>query len=676
MRPFFVLVASLLLYTPLAYAQDALPTPSEPPEWGEVSKNVLRATDYPADSNASAVILSDHGVGHFTPDAEYELERHTRIKILDEGGYESGTVTVPYYGEDGSQSVDDVEGVTYTQEDGKIRKHKLDGDDVFEEDLEGGFEQVRFALPNLEPGAVIEYRYELDSENLVQIPRWSFQHASPTLYSEYEVRIPSYIKYVALRRGGLSYDSVHAERHQLGTRTKIEKHWIMKSVPALREEPHMTTPEDYRARIRLHAKLIRNPRTGEVIKRFMTSWPDLAETLLEADYFGKGLGDGGGGLFGGEGAVGKEVARLTEGARSDSVKMHALYDYVQSSVEWNGKTSRVREKDFEEVLKSKTGNSAEVNLLLVSLLQNAGLKAHPVLLSTRDHGRMVPGYPIVSQFNTVIAAVQLPNRRRQVLLDATEPLCPASMLPKRNLNQQGWLVRKGDPVWIGIPSTSARRRIYVRGTLQADGTLTGTLSVQDRGYKALRMRRALQDSDPSTVIKNRILKTLTSPSLSEVSVENRDSVNKPLKLSATLKSSGYAQAAGPMLYANPRVAAPVQENPFKRKERTFPVDFAHPRKTTYILSLRLPKDYAVKEVPQSRKVKLPENEGTFTRLTRANQGQLTVRSIKHIRTPRISPKGYKPLRQFFTEVVSAHSEQMVLEEGETGATSTSSGDDE
>jgi transglutaminase-like putative cysteine protease len=675
-RQFLLLVVLSLLYTIPGHAQDPLPTPSEPPEWGEVSTEVLRVRDYPADSNASAVILADYGNGRFTPNGEFELQRHTRVKILDKGGYKSGTVTVPYYAEDGTQSVDDVEGMTYTLDEGEVQRHELASDDVFEEDLDGGFEQVRFTLPSLEPGAVIEYQYELDSESLIQIPEWSFQRARPTLYSHYEVRVPTFLEYATLTRGTQRYDSVHTEQKQLGRRTDVEKHWVMKDVPALREEPYMTTPEDYRSRIQLRAKLLRNPNTGEVLNRFMTSWPDLATTLLESESFGKGLGEGGGGLFGGEGAVAKGVNRLTEGASSDSAKMRALYGYVQSSIEWNGRMSRVRDKDFDEILESKTGNSAEVNLLLISLLQNAGIEAHPVLLSTRDHGRTVPGYPIVRQFNTVIAAVQLPNREERVLLDATEPLCPVSMLPRRDLKPQAWLVRKENPIWIGIPSPSARRQIYIQGALNPDGTLKATLTVEDHGHRALRMRKVLQDRDPSEVLKDRVLENLTGVSLSEVSVENQEAIGEPVKLTATLKSSGYAQAAGPMMYANPRVAAPIQENPFKREERTFPVDFAYPRRTTYTLSLDLPEGYEVKELPESRRVRLPEEEGTFTRRTGAKSGRLMVRSAKNIRTPRIPPERYEALRTFFTEVVSAQSEQLVLEEGAADGASSPPGNDE
>lgn len=671
MRRFCVLVVSLLIGTAPTHAQDTLSTPSEPPEWGEISKEVLRAEDHPSDSNASAVILSDYGKAYFQNE-EFELRRRTRIKILDEGGYESGTVTIPFYAEGGRQKVDQVEGVTYTLEEGKIRKHRLDDDNTFKlksddavvEDLDGKYKQVRFTLPNLEPGAVIEYRYELDSKSWAHIPGWSFQHDKPTLYSKYTLRPPGFVEFVTLTTGRHNLNSVYTDRKSIET----ERHWVAKNVPALREGPYMTTLEDYRSRVEVQVRAVRNPTTGQVKERFMSSWSDLAETLVEAETFGKNLE--------GETSIETQAETLTEGRSSDSAKVHAIYDYVQSSVTWNGKTRAARDRTFDEILTSKTGTSAEVNLLLVSLLRNAGLEAHPVLLSTRDHGQVFPKYPILDQFNSVVAAVQLPGREKRVLLDATDPLCPPSMLPKRDLNQQGWLVREKNPTWIEIPSSAANRQVYVQGTLQPDGTLKGKLSVQDRGYEAFQTRQILQDKDPSTIIKTRILKNHPSVSLSEVSVKNQDSLRAPLKLTATLKSPGYAQATGSMLHVNPRIAVPVEKNPFTRKKRTFPVDFAYPRKTTYILSLQLPDGYEVKEGPQSRKVKLPENDGIFTRRVRANRGRVSIRSAKHISTPRVPPKRYKSLRTFYTKMVSAQSEQFVLEATSAGAGSSSPGDEE
>ena len=42
------------------------------------------------------------------------FERHTRIKILTEGGYDWGTVSIPYYAENKTQVVRSIKGQTFT----------------------------------------------------------------------------------------------------------------------------------------------------------------------------------------------------------------------------------------------------------------------------------------------------------------------------------------------------------------------------------------------------------------------------------------------------------------------------------------------------------------------------------------------------------------------------------
>ena len=176
-------------------------SPAEPAEWGAVSSALIRTNHFPADPNATTLVLSDFGDARFRFNGEVEVKRHTRVKILTEGGDDKGTVTIPYYVADRMQRVVDLEGVTYTLgSDGSVVEHALADDDVFVETIRENWEQVSFTLPNLSPGVVIEYRYKLRSKNFFRIPTWTFQHDEPALFSAYEVTIPPSLEFVFLTR--------------------------------------------------------------------------------------------------------------------------------------------------------------------------------------------------------------------------------------------------------------------------------------------------------------------------------------------------------------------------------------------------------------------------------------------------------------------------------------------
>lgn len=175
----------LLLTATFAGLIGSTPLCAQPAEWGDVPRDQLEMTAFPADSNASAVILSDAGRVHFNRQGRLVYERHTRVKILSENGYDWVTVELTYRDEGGMERVRDVEGQTFTPtEDGAVQRHVLDGDDVFDEDVDGTHARKRFTLPALEPGAVIEYRYEIEKRNPILMPEWAFQFDEPTLWSE------------------------------------------------------------------------------------------------------------------------------------------------------------------------------------------------------------------------------------------------------------------------------------------------------------------------------------------------------------------------------------------------------------------------------------------------------------------------------------------------------------
>lgn len=655
-----------------AHAQ--VPAP-EPAEWGEVSRDALEMERYPADSNAAAVILSDVGNARFRFNGEVEFERHVRIKILNEGGYDWGTVALTYFDADRIQRIKDVEGQTFVLNDaGEVERHELDGDDIFEEELDEKREQIRFTLPNLEAGAVIEYSYKLRSKTF-RIPSWEFQRSEPTLYSEYNVRIPEILRYVTLSRGTLDFDVQESDWTQ-GSRGSVkEMRWVMKDVPALREEPYMTTPDDYRSTLQLQVSAVLNPRTMTVATRILSTWPDAAEGLLQADYFGADLGS--------DRDVRKQAEALVRGANEEAEKMQAIYDYVRTEISWDGRKRHLLSSDLDDVLEAKSGSSADVNLLLTSMLQEIGLKAHPVLTSTRDHGRMYTAYPIMDQFNYVLTAVQVDGTWR--LLDATEKDCPASLLPKRALNREGWLVREDKPAWLAVPApTTDHHKVFINAELTEDGTITGTVNANESGYSALSRRGQLRDGDAATVIDAQVLDGVTEVTVEQAEVTNLDAIEKPLKMSAQFEAPAAAQAAGDFIYVSPFLAMRESENPFQLKDRSFPVDFGHPQRTTFTLTLKLPDGYTVTETPSNAGVELPEKAGSFARVTQTAGNRIMMRAALQLSKPVFEPSQYSGLRDFFDRVVAAQAEQIVLQRTDaassapsdsTDATSTSDASD-
>ena len=632
----------------MIYAQRP-PAVNPPLKWGKVSPEQLAMDHYAPDSNATAVILADYGDVFFAADGTVMFERHTRIKILSEAGYDWGTVSVPYLGKRRyGQRVRAVKGQTFTQgPDGKAVRHKMGKKAIYEEDLDGDWKRVLFTLPALEPGAVIEYVYRVESDSPIFLPDWQFQGSEPTLWSEYRAELPREYGYVRSIVGISKFD-VEASEEYAGGRGSMHR-WVMKDLPALREEPFMTTPEDYRASIEFQLQQYWHPSEGVV--DFMNTWEGVARELMDMPSFGEQLRP--------SRKLRAQVEQLTAGLDAPVDKMKALYDFVRTSVVWNGRYRYVAEQDVDEVLKTQSATSAEMALLLAAMLRAAALEAHPVLISTRSHGRVIKEYPILSQFNTVLVAVPLGGETH--LLDATDPLRPYDLLPYEALNGRGWLVDEQKHAWIPIKANGRYyHRSYFDATLDASGTLTATLQATDEGYSALNKRHERKEANAEENFVKEVMLNGLNESMIEVATVTDEAITEPLVTETTVSIPGYAQVAGDFIYLNPTPLGRLEENPLRLPERTFPVDLAYPRTIIRTLRMTLPEGYAVQELPGNAQVSLPNDGGHFQRVVGVEDRILTMQTRFVLRKAVYAPRQYQPLRKLYDRVVASGADQMVL----------------
>ena len=622
----------------------------DPIKWGKIPQEHLEMTSFPADTNAAAVILADVGRVYFRRNFEMVFERHRRIKILSEAGYDWGTHDVVYFSEDRMQRVRGVKGQTFTVgPDGKTKRHKLDKKAIFDEDLDGEHKRVKFTLPALEPGAVIEYRYRIETKTPLFLESWAFQTSEPVLWSEYRAEIPDNLHYVMVTTGTRALDVSESERMTGPFGSGMSHRWAMEDVEALREEPFMTTPEDYRARIKfqLSSYNIRGYTT-----KVMQTWEEVAKDLMDRNDFGRRLDKGR--------LVRRQVEAATAGLTNPVEKMRAIYDYLRTNVEWDGRAGLFADQDFDDVLKKKQGSSPEIALTQVAMLREAGLEAHPVLISTRDHGAILEAYPLVSQFNDVLTYVEAGGKT--YLLDACDPLRPYSLLPVSALNGKGWLVREGSPRWIPIEAAGKYKHLSaVTASLDADGTLTGTLSTSDTQYGALEKREALKEArDEEAFVREALLDGLEGVEIRRHQLLGEGDVDELFDAEVEFAAPAYAQAAGDFLYLNPTLVGRQGENPLRLPERTFPVDFAYPRDVSYTLSLKLPEGYEVQEAPPNKIVRLSAGGGRYSRFIKVGEGQLQMRVRMVLTRSRFGPRQYPELKAFFDEAIATEQEQVVL----------------
>ena len=96
-----------------------------------------------------------------------------------------------------------------------------------------------------------------------------------------------------------------------------------------------------------------------------------------------------------------------------------IYNYVRQNLTWDSTFNNHTNRSVENILKSRRGNSAEINMALITLLRRSGVSALAGMTCTKDFGEVDTAYANTMQFNTVLACV--PYEERLILLDATDP---------------------------------------------------------------------------------------------------------------------------------------------------------------------------------------------------------------------------------------------------------------
>ena len=670
------LTSTLKLLLFLACATGALQVQGQAAKFGKVSEEELKMRVYEKDTSAAAVILSDAGYSHFQYSDGFKLvfEREIRIKILKKSGYDWADIEVPYY-ERGSdkENVSGIKGYTYNLVDGKVQKDRLESKAVFDEQMTENWSAKKFTMPNVKEGSVIDVKYTIYSDFFQNMREWEFQKTIPVAWSEYKVQIPEYFDYKLLQQGylpfynstsGKTLDSFNVKRsgstegsgfntkHEPSSVDKVDapssaNSWVMKDVPALRPEKYITTLSDYQAKIEFELQKVQFP--GQSAQIVVGDWEQVTRDLLEEEKFGVQLNR--------NGFFKEELAALMAKYKAPESRMEAIHSLIKNKVDWDGKYGKYAFTPIRKVYENKKGSVPEINLLMTSMLLEAGLDAAPVLLSTRENGRAYKGTPMLSKFNYVIAHVRIGDK--EYLLDATEPLLAAGNRPVRCLNGEGRLIKKNDQRWVALKPAFIYSKLFSGNiSISSNGEMKGTATESIGGYNALYTRKSILEDGEAKFIESFAKKTGDMKVL-KPQIKNLNDEANPLDITYEIAASGSGQENS-VIYLNPMLGRGEKENPFKLEERAYPVDFAAPQDETYICNFTLPEGYEMEEVPQGKVLSLPDNGGRFMYVVKQEGNVVKILSKININKPVFYAPEYAYLKEFYNQIITKQAEQIVI----------------
>ena len=295
--------------------------------------------------------------------------------------------------------------------------------------------------------------------------------------------------------------------------------------------------------------------------------------------------------------------------------------------------------------------------MLTAMFRYAGLKANPVLVSTKSHG--VPIFPTLNGFNYVISGVETDDGT--ILFDATNKLGAPNILDPDLLNWKGRIVREDESSnWVSLnPSKLAMEAFMINATLDSDGGVKGSIKNQFTGNKAFENRNEFAGLSESAV-KEELEDRYEQLNVSDTKFENLGNPYKPLKVDFNFDSQNFVEEINGNLYVSPLLFLCMDENPFKQEDRKFPVYYGYPSKKRYIVSIDLPEGYKVESLPAGANVKMGDNVVAFKYLLSENNNKIQLSAEFSINRYLVSPQEYGDLKKFYQYMIDKEKEKIVL----------------
>jgi transglutaminase-like putative cysteine protease len=639
-------------------------------KFGKVTPEDFKQTIYSLDSSANAIVIADFGsteiVGNNKGGFSLEFKKFKRAHILNKNGYDIANVEIGIYTNGSSEEeLVSLKAVTYNIENGKIVEAKLETKSaVFKDKINKNMVVKKFTFPNIKEGSIIEYEYKLNSDFIFNLQPWDFQGEYPCLWSEYKVSLPEFYYYVTLTQGYQPFyisdrkdrrdNFIVTDNNTAGASDRsafsagvTDFRWAMKDVPALKEESYTSTINNHLSRIQFQLSELRHPFTP---KNVMGTWEQACTELLKDEDFGYSLNR--------DNAWLNDVMDAAEGGAKDNLaKARNIYAYVRDNMTCTNYNRKYLEKPLKTLLKTRNGSEAEINLLLTAMLLKSGLKADPVLLSTRSHGYTYAMYPLMDRFNYVISRLELDGK--YYYLDASKPRMGFGRLGTDSYNGHARVINEmATAVDLIADSLTEKKITSVFIINDEKGNLIGNLQQSPGFYESYSLRSRIREKG-----KEQLFSDITKGFNAEVeirkpAIDSLDNYDEPLRLryEFDIKTDGED-----IIYFNPMLGEAWKENPFKSAQRVYPVEMPYAIDETYLLRLEIPAGYVLDELPKQMVVKLNEaDDGMFEFRISESGGGISLRSRLRLKRAFFLPEEYETLREFFNLVVKKHSEQIVF----------------
>ncbi|HJQ23439.1 MAG TPA: DUF3857 and transglutaminase domain-containing protein [Blastocatellia bacterium] len=545
----------------------------------------LKAPVVETDADAEAIFwdvrVDDEG-------EDLVFTHYIRIKVFTERGKESqGQIDIPFLG---NTRVKDIAGRTI-KPDGSIVELKKDA--VFERTIVkvsgAKLKAKSFAMPAVEPGAVIEYRYReifpFGSADNLRLP---FQRDIPVQVVRYHIKPFQF------------FAGMRAQTYNAGDPKFLkEKDGFylteMSRMPAFHEEPHMPPEDQVRTWTLLYY-------SKDVKQQAEAYWHEHGKAFYEAFKPMMKANDD----------IKKAVAQIAGDAATPQQKLERLYTYCQTKIKnVDDDASGMTAEDLKKAKKNDSpadtfkhgmGTGGDIDLLFAAMASAAGFETRIALMG--DRSRMFADFSLPNTYFVKEGIVAVKIGTDWSFFEPSSAYCPYGMLRWRLEGQQALIPDSKEPVFVRTPLSPAEKSAEKRSatlTLSEDGTLEGDVQIEYTGQLAMEKKEDNDDDSPEQReqnLRDMIKARMSTAEVSDVKIENVTDPVKPFVYRFHVVVPGYAQRTGKRLFLQPAFFEKGAPALFTASTRKHQIYFHYPWTESDTVTITLPKGFALDNADQ------------------------------------------------------------------------------
>ncbi|MBP5687499.1 MAG: DUF3857 domain-containing protein [Muribaculaceae bacterium] len=634
-------------------------------KWGHPTHQELEMVDYTPDTNADAVVLCK------TTDVQYVITKDIiqvlydvkgRIKILKPEGIKHGNVDIYYTvnnGEEGNrEEVTHVKGTTFNLVNGQLERSELTSNMInTQRALDPEQRVMTLLFPDVKAGSIIEYEYTITSDIYREIKDWEAQCEMPVVYTKYDVSIPEWFGFYVQtigneynrskitqqrtdKRPTYIIETSGAEYECLGVNFEFEG----RNLTALKNEPLIFSPQVYAQRVIIDIDTEWLPRHTK--HQYSMTWNEIDQYLLKHNNFGKLL----------KGNPLKKEMKKAGIYQMDNIdeKIMATVELLRQHVKWNGKYE-IYGIPASQVLKSGTGSNADINFMLIDMLNDIGINAYPVVLIARDCDIIDDNHPTMKNLSSTIVMIDKGDKFQ--VFDGSMGNATIDILHTKFLVSKARVIKKDNhSPWINLEDKGLYKASHkLAGDINQNGKLTATCVSTYNDKAAEMMRTAIKkrgDECPNNKLQS------SQIMVGDYKTQGIDNVQMPV--TEIIECSTQLNCKDSTITLPQLIVPFIDENLFKSDTRYNPIEFPTKVNETIDISFTVPEGWEVVDVPAP--ISLNTSDKTIVMSITPTSTANTVKVSTQLSINRLvfNKQDYKGIKNLVDRIINQSKEPFII----------------